>query len=61
VSDSDERFSDLPELPEGFCYATTEELALEMGSTPEEARAIDTRLKRICGNFPQLVTTGAKQ
>ncbi len=38
------------ELPEGFKYATTEELALEMGAEPEEAKAIENQLERICGN-----------
>jgi len=40
----------IEDLPEGFCYATSEDLALELGKTKEEAKAMDTRLERLAGN-----------
>jgi len=38
------------ELPDGFKHATTGELAEELGSSKDEAKAIETRIERITGN-----------
>ena len=46
---------DKDDLPEGFCYATTEELALELGSSPEKAKAVQTRIERLTGNYLKIV------
>ena len=46
---------ELPELPEGFSYATTEELALALGSTDSEAKAIQARIERLSGNMPKII------
>ena len=42
-------------LPDGFSYATTGELALELGSQPDEAKAVETRIEPLTGNTPRLV------
>jgi hypothetical protein len=46
-------------LPEGLAYATSEELALALGSTPGAAKAIHARLERLAGGKLELVRTGA--
>lgn len=46
---------DKEDLPEGFSYATTEELALALGKSPDEAKAMQTRLERLAGNDLHIV------
>jgi hypothetical protein len=46
---------DKEDLPEGFCYATTEELSLTLGKSPEEAKAIENRVEYLTGNKPKSV------
>ena len=47
TEDVDNLFSEKPNDHDG---ATTQDLAMELGATPEEAKAIETRIERIAGN-----------
>jgi hypothetical protein len=41
--------------PRGFAFATSSELAKELGATPEEATAFENRISSLCGDKPKLV------